>query len=54
MVIIMFCTHVNYDTKFVPAREWMKIFFEFIEALKAHRKGISEGQRMDIFFVWPH
>lgn len=39
----MFCTHADYGTEFVPAREWMKILFEFLEVLKAHRKGTYEG-----------
>ncbi|GKE22035.1 splicing factor 3B subunit 1 [Tanacetum coccineum] len=26
--------------QYVPAREWMRIFFELLEMLKAHKKGI--------------
>lgn len=31
--------------EFVPAREWMRICFELLEMLKAHKKGIRCGLR---------
>jgi splicing factor 3B subunit 1 len=29
--------------EFVPAREWMRICFELLELLKAHKKGIRRA-----------
>ena len=29
--------------EFVPAREWMRICFELLEMLKAHKKGIRRA-----------
>ncbi|XP_057949964.1 uncharacterized protein LOC131144975 [Malania oleifera] len=33
----------DHGAEFVPAREWMKICFELLEMLKAHKKGIRRA-----------
>ncbi|OWM80383.1 hypothetical protein CDL15_Pgr019663 [Punica granatum] len=33
----------DYGAEFVPAREWMRICFELLEMLKAHKKGIRRA-----------
>ncbi|GLT94370.1 hypothetical protein SLE2022_121140 [Rubroshorea leprosula] len=42
------CIHLvgriaDHDAEFVPAREWMRICFELLEMLKAHKKGIRRA-----------
>ena len=33
----------DHGAEFVPAREWMRICFELLEMLKAHKKGIRRA-----------
>ncbi|KAJ1399605.1 Tubulin/FtsZ, GTPase domain, partial [Sesbania bispinosa] len=35
--------HFSVGSEFVPAREWMRICFELLEMLKAHKKGIQRA-----------
>ena len=37
--------------EFVPAREWMRICFELLEMLKAHKKGIRRAPCLPASFV---
>ena len=37
-----FCT-ADRGAEFVPAREWMRICFELLDLLKAHKKGIRRA-----------
>jgi splicing factor 3B subunit 1 len=38
----LFCT-ADSGAEFVPAREWMRICFELLDLLKAHKKGIQRA-----------
>ena len=39
----LFFLLTNYGAEFVPAREWMRICFELLGLLKAHKKGVRRA-----------